>query len=135
MKRILYFCIIIFCLESCAPTVNYIGKSYNPTTYVDIFMDKMDVTRDYEVMGYADVKVQEGIQSLQSAQGALEKYAREKGADAIIIENVDTMITPDSSTTKKESTSDGNGNKSSTYTTTHENTTINIIKASLIKYK
>lgn len=134
MKRVVGFCFTLVFLTSCIVSSQYVGKSYAPTTLVDIFMTWEDVPRDYEVMGYADA-TPSGLSSIEHAQKKVEALARQKGADAIVFEGIDTRYgNPTLETTEKtEKNSDG------TYTkkiTTAENVEIfSILKVTFIKYR
>ncbi len=93
MKKTLSIGFIILLMASCAPTVNYVGKSYQPTHTIDIFFSKDDVKRSYEVIGRAEAATPASWGSeMDACQQALEKKAKEKGADAMIIEEVGTGI-------------------------------------------
>ena len=81
---------------SCSPTVNYIGKTYSPSSNVDM----NDIKRSYEVIG----KV-EGISAILDPsndgdiQDKIVAEAKPKGADGIILYNMEKRIIGSSSTT------------------------------------
>lgn len=116
MKRLLFICSVMLVLVACSPTVNYVGKAYPQADNIEVYYSKDDVKRNFETMGHAEVSVSWGNNG-KRCQEALEKLARKKGADAVIIESLGTVVT----------TSGLGGNVSST-----ENTTV---KATFIKYK
>jgi len=135
----------------CAACVNtdYVGKSYTPTTSVDVYYNMSDVTRSHEVMGKITAEAMEGWDS-NAMVAELQKQAMARGADAIVIENVHTETTGSTSTTTGNSsakpeyvaTQDGKIKKVSskdsgdysTSTTTIE-TRQKIMEAELLKYQ
>ncbi len=141
LKLFLSFCLIMFLLvtsmvtlSSCGVTTSYIGKSYAPTNNVDVFVDWKDIPRNYESMGYIDATPQ-SFSSIQKAQEEIEKIAKQKGADAIILGGVEvTHVNPSVQTTediqKKES-----GGYTKISTTTHTANSLQTLKATFIKYK
>jgi len=71
-----------FLAIGCA-SVNYVGKSFDPTTDVDIYFSEKEIEKEYTVMGRAI-----GSGALVSDEKIEEKLieeARSKGADAILI--------------------------------------------------
>jgi RecA-family ATPase len=92
MKMTRWFSVVVpllVLLAGCA-TVDYVGQSYESTTQVDIFYDEADIDRDYTVMGRAIAKGDDMVSS-DKIQQELMKKAREKGADAIVIESFDRV--------------------------------------------
>lgn len=64
--------------------IDYVGRSYPPTTHVDIFFAMEDVKRAYEVMGHM-VAHADDIVSAEKMQKKIIEKAQEKGADAVVI--------------------------------------------------
>ncbi len=132
-KQLLTILVLLITLNACSPTINYLGKSYVSTTNVDLYFDREDVPRPFEVMGHAEV-ILSNLFTMQEGQKALEKYAIKAGADAIVFEGINTNSSP--TYTKVE---DSKANSSGGYTTTSTVSTSNnetkIIKAILVKYK
>ena len=64
-------------------SVNYLGKSYDPTTTVDVYFSKEEIEREYTVMGHAIGS--SGWISLIELQKRLMEEAKRKGADAVLI--------------------------------------------------
>ena len=63
--------------------VNYLGKSFDPTTTVDVYFSKEEVEKEYTVMGHA---LGTGTWvSNSKIQERLVEEAKRKGADAILI--------------------------------------------------
>lgn len=83
--------------------VNYVGRTYVPKTEeVDVFFSKDDIKKEYTVIGHAI-----GSGKLVSDNKIREKLiekAMEKGADAILITEVDRTHVPtkDGSITEKQ---------------------------------
>jgi hypothetical protein len=73
-------------------TTDYLGKTYPPTQHVDVFFSLQDVQRPYEVMGEIRAEADD-IVSYDTMQQKLMQEAMQKGADAILIEKLDTTET------------------------------------------
>lgn len=88
MKSIAFVPVALFAfvLTSCSVALNYVGKSYAPTGRPELFFSWNEVSREYETMGYVDA-VPINLGTIEKAQTAIEKKARECGADAIVFEN------------------------------------------------
>lgn len=115
---------------SCAPTVNYMGKNYNPTQNVEVFLDTNDVKRNYEVIGKVD-----GISgvlgsSYQEIQDKIVQTAKEKGADAVILYNMEQRVIG----TTSSSTSTQQRQWMKTISTESTNVTEDVIHADFVKY-
>ena len=75
----------ILLIIGCA-SVNYVGKSYSPTTSVDVYYSKEEIEKEYTVLGHA---VGSGsIVSNESIKNKLISEAKNKGADAILITGI-----------------------------------------------
>lgn len=114
---------------SCAPTVNYIGKNYNPTENIDVFLDTNDVKKNYEVIGKVD-----GISgilgsSYQDIQDKIVQKAKEKGADAVILYNMEQRIIGSTSSSNTE-----HRQWMKNTTTSSSNVTEDVLHADFIKY-
>lgn len=135
MKQLAFLlCVFFIGLTSCMVSSQYVGKSYAPTTSVDLFMTWDDVPYNYEVMGYADA-TPGGLSSIEDAQKKVEKLAQTKGADAIVFDGIDTRYgQPTLETTEKtEKNIDGSYTKK---VVTEENVHIfKTLKVTFIKYK
>ena len=66
--------------------VNYVGKSFEPTTNIDLYFSKEDIEKEYTVMGHA---IGSGTYDSNAIQKALIEEAKEKGADAVLITGID----------------------------------------------
>lgn len=124
-KATLLFAGLLFLATSCV-TVDYLGKNYAPTTNVDMFFSTNDVPKDFEVMGTVSAEMPDWM-NMEKMQEKLIEKAREKGADAILIEDFDKQITGSTSNTND------NGNGWGQTTTTTER--VKVVKAKLLKYK
>ena len=69
-------------------SVNYVGKSFEPTTNVDLYFSKEDIQKEYTVMGHA---IGSGTYDSNAIQKALIEEAKEKGADAVLITGIDNQ--------------------------------------------
>lgn len=135
----------------CTACVNtdYAGKTYAPTTSVDVYYSTSDIKKPYEVMGKIRAEALEGWDS-NAMIAELQTQAKAKGADAIVIENVHTEVTGSTSTTSGKNaempqyvaTQDGKikkvGSKDSndySSTTTTVDTRQKVIEAELLKYQ
>jgi len=123
-----------FALLTGCTTTDYLGKTYPPTQHVDVFYSPHDVTRAYEVMG--EIRAEgDDIVSYASMQQKLIQEAMQKGADAILIETLDTIET--GSTTVENRTRDQHKRRASS-STAISTTSIEkdrLITAKLLKYR
>lgn len=133
MKYIVVICALLVGLTSCV-SAQYIGKSYMPTTSVDLFMTWEDVPGDYEIMGYVDA-TPNPLASMEDAQKKVERLACEKGADAIVFEGIDTRFgnTTYETTEKVDKNLDGSITKKTS--TSKQREVFNTLKVTLIKYR
>ena len=113
---------------ACSPTINYLGKSYSPTTKIDLYFDERDITRDYEVMGnMRNAGYEIDMDDLESIKEAMIKKAREEGGDAILF--LGSYYEKTTSTTTEYENTETGGIETSTPNTTK------IVEAKLLKYK
>jgi len=76
------FILVTLLAIGCA-SVNYVGKSFDPTTSVDVYFSKEEIKMEYTVLGHA---IGSGtIVSNDKIQEKLIEEAKRKGADAILI--------------------------------------------------
>ena len=121
-------------------TVDYVGKSYPPTTSVEIYLSADDVQRAYETIGEARAQV--GALPFanpgQQLQEKLVAEARARGADAIILGQLDTRQVSQVQQTTGQATTKQKGNTRTTeYTDTSTTSVeeINELRATLIRYE
>ena len=86
MKKYVRLVVLVGLLAIGCARVNYIGKSFEPTTDVDLYFSKEDIEKEYTVMGHA---IGSGTYDSSSIQKALIEEAKEKGADAVLITGID----------------------------------------------
>jgi hypothetical protein len=116
--------------------IDYVGKSYSPTSEVDIYFSLDDVKSEYEVMGHLTATAGTFVSS-EKMQEEILKKAREKGADAVIILGLDHYVTEGG--TSWTETTDTKDTVSGTRTTTSGSSSSNTeemkeITARFIKY-
>jgi hypothetical protein len=91
MKKTFIILIMIFPLSlliiQCAQ-VNYVGKTYTPTTDIDVYYSEHEIEKEYTTIGHA---MGSGgfLVSNEKIQEKLIAKARAVGADAVIITEVD----------------------------------------------
>ena len=76
-------------LAACS-TPSYFGKTYTPTQNVDVYLNKADVKKNYSTMG--STKVAKGFSSLESAQLKVIELGKAKGADGVIMELTEDIV-------------------------------------------
>jgi hypothetical protein len=90
-----YFLLSFFLLTSCGTVVDYVGKSYSPSTHVDVFVTPSSVPQEYEIIGKGYVHNPSAWKSRlgETIQRKAIIKAKAKGADAIIIQDY-ILVTP-----------------------------------------
>lgn len=88
MSYKMIFVFILLSLIAACSHVNYVGKTYPQTQDVDIYFAASDTDRAYEVIGHA-ISAGQIFVSVNDLQEKLIDEARLKGADAIIINEID----------------------------------------------
>ena len=78
-------------MSSCAVETTYIGKTYPVTDNPELFFSWNDVPGSYETMGRI-IATPQPFSDLEEAQKAIEKCAREKGADAVVFEGISHTV-------------------------------------------
>jgi hypothetical protein len=132
MRRFLAPAALVFALSACAH-VDYVGRSYPPTSKVDLYFDERDVRAEYEVMGQVIATANDFV-SAEKLQAKLMKKAGEKGADAVVINGMDRYKTG-SSTTYEEETKEGKKGTKTTGSSSTSDTKEKEIRAVFLKYK
>jgi hypothetical protein len=117
--------------------IDYVGDEYPPTSHVDLFFDEDDVERDYKVMGHL-VATADDYVSTEKMQEKILEEAQKKGADGVIILNLERYQAGESTTYKE--TTDTKETKKGTQSTTTATTSTKVdekkeIKATFIKYE
>ena len=134
MKKKIFYLLILLALTACGVSSTYIGKSYAPTTSVDVFLDPYDVPHEYEVMGRIEAE-EPMFGSIEQTQKKVEEIAQKKGADAIILEGVIEKTGNPETKTTVDTTKDDKGNESQTITTSQSVNKWKSIRATFIKYR
>ena len=89
MNKFISLPVLVTLLAIGCANVNYIGKSFEPTTNVDLYFSKEDIEKEYTVMGHA---IGDGTSDSNEIQKALIEEAKEKGADAVLITGIDNQL-------------------------------------------
>jgi hypothetical protein len=125
----MYLVLSCFPILSCCPSVVFTGKSYPPTSHVDIYFHVADIKKSYKIIGKS-----EGRAWLLTDDDKIKKSmvveAKRKGADGVVFTEAtfELVSTPD----KHDTT---NGSNVSTGTQTNSGNTIqSLIRAYFIKY-
>lgn len=102
MKNLSLSLVLALGLSSCVST-DYVGKTYTPTTSVEIFMSEADIAGDYEVMGELIARSDDNVfTSSEKMQNKLLEEAKDKGADGIILGSLERTVTGESSSRTSE---------------------------------
>lgn len=146
MRKISIILLVSVLFFGCAPSVQYIGKSYTPTEQVDVFMDTDEIKKGYEVIGKIDGVSGVFGSGFDEIQEKIVQSARAKGADGVILYNMEQRIigtTSSSNTNWKSGTAahrqwydqvlSTNKGSSSTVSSS-SNITQNVLHADFIKY-
>ena len=136
MSRLLMAVVL---LAGCT-SVDYVGKTYAPTTNVDVYMSADDVGRPYDVMGEARAQVDTipFAKPGQQLQDKLVAQAREKGADGIILGQLQNRtVGSTSNTTGQAERKKHRGKKKTQYTetTTSSDSEVTELRGQLIRYR
>ena len=76
------FILVTLLAVGCA-SVNYVGKSFDPTTSVDVYFSKEEIKKEYTVIGHA-ISSSTWVSNEKLQENLIEE-AKRKGADAILI--------------------------------------------------
>ncbi len=131
---------VLSLLASGCVSVDYVGKTYPPTTNVELFMSDADVERPYEVMGEvrAQVDTIPFSNPAQQLQDKLMAEARAKGADAIVLGQLsERQVGSTSNTTGQAKSKWHKGKKKTDYveTTTSSTEDVTELRGTLIRYR
>ena len=134
MKRILLLLPAALCTKSCVVQTTYIATAYPATDSPELFFSWDDVTRDYETMGRITAAPQ-FFGTLEKAQTAIEKRAREKGADAVVFEGIGRTVSEPTYTTTERIEQHDDGSSTRTATTQRNVTVSDRLEATFLKYR
>ena len=87
MNKFISLPVLVPLLAIGCANVNYIGKSFEPTTNVDLYFSKEGIEKEYTVMGHA---VGDGTSDNDEIQIALIEEGKAKEADAVLITEIDS---------------------------------------------
>lgn len=132
MKKYILLITAVCLLSSCSNVyMKYVGKSYTPTSEPELFFSWDDVSRDYETMGYVDATpIYFG--TIEEAQAAIEKKARECGADAVVFVDLNN---PGITLTEQVTPTTGGRETRMVTATQSPLHQLSTLKATFIKYK
>ena len=121
-------------------SVDYVGKTYAPTHDVEVFMSADDVGRAYEVMGEARAQVDTipFAKPGQQLQDKLVAEARARGADGIILGQLQNRTVGSTSNTTGQAERKKSKNKKKTQyneTTTSSDSEVTELRGQLIRYR
>ncbi len=86
-------------------THDYVGERYAPTDHVRVFYDSSSVPAGYSVIGQDRAEATEYMTTEDIVKDMVKK-AREVGADAVLIDGVETVAVGSSTTTRGSSDGD-----------------------------
>ncbi|HLQ66874.1 MAG TPA: hypothetical protein VK123_06565 [Candidatus Limnocylindrales bacterium] len=102
MKRLYTAAALAALLLTACAHIDYVGRTYPPTSKVDLFFHESEVDAPFDVMGTVIARANDLV-SAEKLQAKIMKKAGEKGADAVVITGLDRYKTGES-TTYNEST-------------------------------
>lgn len=106
MTKSCFLLFICFVVVSCAPTLGYVGSTYNPTERVDVYVDESSIPVQYTVFGKGYVRSYRDPRPEMVQSKAIAK-AKQKGADAILIKDYFLPAPGVSTTYKRDSSGKG----------------------------
>lgn len=134
MKKTILAASAALALLSCGVTTNYIGRRYPATEAPEIYAAWEDVPCAYETMGRIEAEPRM-FKTLEDAQTAIERRARETGADAIVFTGIRRLVQEPTRTSTEETVRDTKGNETRTRTESVESRTTERLEATFIKYR
>ncbi len=89
-NKLIYICTILLCSSffSACSHFNYVGKSYSPTKDVAVYFSEKEIQKEYTIIGHA-VSAGQIFVSVDDLKKRLVNEAKAKGADAILIKDLD----------------------------------------------
>ena len=105
MTKIYTYLFSAYLLSPFAPTINYLGNTYEPTKSVDVFVAESAIAREYTIMGKGYVRTYMYSISESIQQKAVDK-AKQKGADTVLFK--DYFVPLEQSQTRSKKDSSGN---------------------------
>lgn len=133
MKRLIVPVMLAGLLLTACAHVDYVGRTYTPTSKVDLFFDEREVEAPYDVMGQVIARANDLI-SAEKLQAKIMQKAQDKGADAVVITGMERYKTGES-TTYNESTKDRRRRTETSGSSTTSNMNEKEIRALFLKYR
>ena len=96
MKKLTILMVLIPLLAGCAK-IDYVGKEYEPSDHIELFLSYDDVEFDYEIMGHFVVTAYAYVSS-EKMQAKLLDKARRKGADAVVVLGLERYVSGEKTT-------------------------------------
>ena len=130
---------ILVLTVSCKTNIQYIGRNYAPTNKIDVFLKEQDVKQGYETIGKVVATGSPINRGYERMQNKIVEEAKKRGADAIIlsdmqVQTTDPVVTTTTTGEKKASVTGGEEWKNTTVTSTNTYGNL-LLNAVLIKYK
>jgi hypothetical protein len=91
-KSIMFLLVVLF-FTACSH-FNYIGDSYAPTKDVAVYFSEKEIKAKYKIMGHAVVAGKMFV-SIDDLKERLIQEARDNGADAVLIKDIDRDAEPE----------------------------------------
>ncbi|WP_336516823.1 hypothetical protein [Pollutibacter soli] len=135
--------LLLISVCSCSPSIQYLGKAYPTTQNVEVFLDTHDITRPYTVMGKIDGLAGIFNNSFPEIQNRIVQEAKAKGADAVLIYNMEERVIHTNTNTNTNINITGSTehrqwldrNIFTTSTTSTNDVTRNVLHADFLKYR
>lgn len=94
--KIRYFFVIfisLFLLQ-CSPTLNYLGKSYQPTENVQLYFDSKEIEQEYTTMGLLNFQLASFLvnQDNNYLNNLIMDKAKKVGADAVLVTRFSNQV-------------------------------------------
>ena len=118
-------------------SVDYVGKSFPPTTQVDVYLSMTDVKRPYTTIGEvrADVAAIPLADSAQDLQAKMIAEARKRGANGIVLGGLDRRrVVGPSQTVWTEQKGKSKKSKKGYASTTTDSDEVVELRGTLIRY-
>lgn len=133
MKRASWLIALALILIPACAHVEYVGRSYAPTSHVDLFFSESDVKQEHEVMGRVVAHADDLVSASKLQKKIIEK-AQEQGADAVVIEGLERYQTGESTSYTEETKEKRRGTETSGSASTSSKMEKEI-RATFLKYK
>lgn len=75
----------LFLMCACSPTLNYLGDTFPPTDYVDVYYDEGDIKNEYRVIGQlTGDNINNSLIDLEEVKKGMLEEAKMRGANGIL---------------------------------------------------